>query len=112
MRTDKELHKLSKLSRIIEPGPNGQPRHVSTLRRYVIHGKKGVRLRAWALPDGLYSSLAEWRRFVRRLTMARAGVTPSMPFPSEHRQNLRQNTVEAQIEAVRKSLRRKEGGES
>lgn len=105
---DARLFKLSILSRLIDPGPNGRPRHVSTLRRYIMHGKQGVRLRGWVYPDGMYSSVREWKRFIRRLTANRTGMLVSSALPSERRSKARQTTVEVEIEKLRKNLRHKE----
>ncbi len=101
------LRRLSELPKHIPPGRDGKRRHTSTIYRYVFRGVRGIRLEAWRLPDGWYSSPSAWARFVERLTAA-LRAAPALPrnLPTRSSTN-RQSAVEAEIEAVRASIGRK-----
>lgn len=104
---DRPWIKLSNLPKYIPPGRNGKPRHKSSVYRYHLTGKGGIRLVAKQLPDGLYTTLREWRRFVRRLTAAK-GNNKTIVLPQTIRkENKRQNAVEQEIEVMRSTLGRK-----
>jgi hypothetical protein len=105
--TDRQWIKLSNLPKYIPPGRNGKPRHTSSIYRYHLSGKGGICLVAKQLPDGLYTTLREWRRFVQRLTAAQ-GNHKAMALPQTTRkENRRQNAVEQEIAAMRSTLGRK-----
>jgi hypothetical protein len=99
--------RLAQLANHIPPGPTGKPRSRSTIYRYALRGKYGVRLETQQLPDGLYTTLASWRRFLRRLTAARASKTAPLPASTTRQQRRRQSSVEVQIEAARASIRKR-----
>lgn len=102
-----ELIKLTTLPKFIPPARGGKRRNKATVYRYALKGSRGVRLETWRLPDGLYTSLAAWDRFVEHLTKTsgyRPPTAPQAPTPGHTR---RQREVEAEIEAVRASFRKK-----
>lgn len=99
--------RLSDLPKFIEPGPSGKQRSISTVYRYALRGKYGVRLQVDQLPDGLYTTLAKWRRFIRRLTAARTRHQPMPRNSSSRRRTGPQPTVEAAIEQLRFELGKK-----
>lgn len=100
------LIRLSSLPRHIPPSRGSKPRHVSTVYRYVLRGVRGIRLDAWRLPDGLYTSLSAWERFVERLTAA-GPAGPALPSETPTQANpKRQNLVESEIDVIRASIGR------
>jgi hypothetical protein len=102
------LVRLSDMPKHIQAGRNGRKRHTSTIYRYIFRGIGGVKLEAWRLPDGWYSSRDAWARFIDRLTVAGRGA----PQPSRVQSAApakRQRSVEAEIEAVRTSIKRRAG---
>jgi hypothetical protein len=100
------LIRLSEMPRYIPAGRNGKKRHASSVYRYVFKGVRGIKLEAWRLPDGWYSSRDAWARFVERLTVAGRGTPPS-PRARCAAPARRQSAVEAEIEAVRASIGRR-----
>ncbi len=102
---------FSKLRKFIPNGRNGKPRHVSTIFRYHKKGIKGVRLAATRLPDGLYTTLADWDRFVEELTAL--GLDPKekhQSLPRTRSRHHRHDTVESEIERIRGTIRSGKGG--
>lgn len=100
------LIRLSDMPKHVPAGRNGKKRHTSTIYRYVFRGVAGVRLEAWRLPDGWYSSREAWARFVERITVACRG-TPQPTRVQSSAPAKRQSSVEAEIEAVRASIGRR-----
>lgn len=105
---DENPIKLSVLPRYIPSARDGKKRHVSSIYRYVLRGVRGIRLEVRRYPDGLYTSLAAWDRFVARLTEAGSGAN-ALPRPIARVPANRQRAIEEQINAVRKSIRKKLG---
>src|SRR5690349_15454699 len=70
---------LGELSRYIPPCRSGSRRHRSAIYRYALKGVRGVKLACVRLPDGLYTTLASWDDFVRRLTEATVQQPSSPP---------------------------------
>jgi hypothetical protein len=100
--------RLSQFSKYAPAGRTGKPRHVSAFFRYAKRGVRGVKLRVEQHPDGLYTCLEWWDEFIRELTASRSG---SQKQPASRRtQSNRQNSIEGEIEQVRKTLRGKKGG--
>ncbi|MBI2808657.1 MAG: hypothetical protein HYX68_27020 [Planctomycetes bacterium] len=99
------LIRLADMPNHVPPGRNGKKRHKTTIFRYATRGVAGVRLEVWRLPDGWYSSREAWDRFVEQLTAARR-TGPSTPRVLSPTAAKRQNSVEAEIEAVRASIGR------
>jgi hypothetical protein len=97
------------LTKLIPPGPRGKRRHVATIYRYIMKGVRGIRLEAEQLPDGLYTSVEAWHRFVQGLTVARFPGTIPPTGTANRAEGKKQWAVEAEIEAVRATLRRKGG---
>lgn len=101
-----ELISLSQLSKHLPPSRNGKRRHVSSVYRYALRGSRGIRLETKQLPDGLYTSLDAWDRFVQKLTAARLGFAAPPEAPDSAPPVRRHRSVSAEIERVRASLRR------
>jgi hypothetical protein len=98
---------LSKLNRYVEPGPTGRRRHPSTFYRYATRGVRGIRLRTWRFPDGLYTTLLAWYDFIERLTAAVNCHADEKKVRADRASTKRQGMVEAEIEEVRASIGRK-----
>jgi len=95
-----ELIPLSKLPAYIPPARNGRKRHPSSVFRYVQKGVGGVRLEARRLPNGLYTSLAAWDRFVARLSGAsQYNCSELSQVPAK-----KHRIIEAEIETLRASM--------
>jgi hypothetical protein len=105
-----ELIPLSELPKHIPPSRNGKRRHKSSVYRYAKRGVRGIKLEVRQLPDGLYTTMLAWERFIGRLTAARCGSSVGTS-PPPRTQTKRQSAVEKEIEAVRASLRQKKGGQ-
>jgi hypothetical protein len=101
------LFRLSALPKYIPPGRNGKRRHASAAYRYAKHGVRGIRLKTWSLPDGLYTTLGAWEEFVLALTAARdPDIAKPLSVPPRS-QEARHRAVEAEIERVRESIHRR-----
>ena len=96
-----ELIPLSQLVKYIPPSARGRRRHASTVYRYALRGVRGFRLETQQLPDGRYTTLGAWDRFVERLSAGQ--VMGSGPAPAER--GKKQSAVEAEIERVRATIR-------
>jgi hypothetical protein len=100
---------LSQLPNLIAPARSGKKRTPSSIHRWRTRGVRGVHLQAWKLPDGWYTTLDAYHDFIRRLT--EVCTTPNQhASPPPLAQPKPQLQLEAEIEAVRASLRKKKGG--
>jgi hypothetical protein len=108
---DEPLLKLTALARHPALARAGKPRHVATLHRYRHRGVRGIYLEAIRNPDGWYSSVQAWYRFVARLTAA-SQQAAAIPNPSSRKEAKRQSVVEAEIDRVRARLGKKPLGEA
>ena len=102
-----DLIPLAELVKHIPLSRRGKRRHVSTVYRYTLRGVRGVRLDSQQLPDGKYTTLAAWTQFVQRLTARHSQNPVPRPAASPHVRSKRQHTVEAEIDHLRATLRRK-----
>ncbi|MHB1422840.1 MAG: DUF1580 domain-containing protein [Gemmataceae bacterium] len=98
---------LSKLNRYVEPGSRGKRRHPSCFYRYAKRGVRGIRLRTWQFPDGVYTTLSAWYAFIEELSSVKRPRPGMSPSASPRASAKRQSSVEAEIEALRGSLGRK-----
>jgi hypothetical protein len=99
---------LSKLNRYVEPGSRGKRRHPSSFYRYAKRGVLGVHLKTWRFPDAVYTTLEAWYEFIDQLTAAFGPpLDGKKSLPSAAAK--RQSSVEAEIEKLRTSIRRKPG---
>jgi hypothetical protein len=71
-------------------------------------GVRGIKLEFEQHPDGRRTSLEAYHRFIERLTACQ--IRPPLAHTPSCRQIKRQAAVEKEIEEVRASLRKKEGG--
>ena len=66
----------------------------------------GIYLKTWRFPDGVYTTLAAWYEFIEQLTAA-AGRRPGAKKTAARASTKRQSSVEAEIDVIRTSIRRK-----
>jgi len=104
-----ELIPLSQLAKHIPPARDGKQRHKSSVYRYALRGVRGIKLKTTQLPDGLYTTLRDWKRFVRKLTAARCGASAGTPLMPTRARTHQQNAIEHEIETVRAGLRSGKG---
>jgi hypothetical protein len=99
--------RLRDFVKLIPPGPNGKPRHVSCLYRYSLRGIRGVRLRVEQLPCGLHTTWQWWTDFIEALTQGRRNPTEGfLPSGSSAVSNKDHRRIEAELVAVQRVIRR------
>jgi hypothetical protein len=99
------LIRLSRLAGLLPSGRSGKRRHVSAIYRWVQPGVRGIRLEAWRLPDGIYTTLSAWNEFVRRLTRTCLPCPGELPTATD---NSKRNRVTIEkIDEVRASIRKR-----
>lgn len=104
-----DLIPLKDLVKLLPPGPHGKARHVSCAYRFATRGVRGIKLHVVRLPSGLHST-AEWlSAFIEALTEGRGGPRSAPPQSSPRRANGHQKEVEAEIDRLRSTIRRRKG---
>jgi hypothetical protein len=69
---------LSEAAKLLPQRRRGRKTHVSTLRRWVTCGSRGMRLESLRTPSGICTSVEAVQRFLEHVTHARRGEeTPS-----------------------------------